>query len=487
MKAKNLYSTQIIYSLVVAIGVILLSFIISAVLLRSMKRSTEDKISYFVAADAHQMELNVNNYLTKVQQVTALLFSDKNYYMYDATDASLSDYQKIQKETAILNRIVDLGMMNNFCDFGIVYANDNSTGWVSQVTNQMFKDGGIYTYFSSAIPSDNLKQDAWLINVQGNTERIYYAKRLNPNAVCVVSFYISELENVLAVPSELSDMSVRLVTSDNYVIYSSNDEEQSAQMDPAISDIIGDHVGITAINNEYLITSNSLSNGWKVVCSIPTSSIMADQVEATKNLVIAVSLITVLVVLTLLLITTRLNNSVKGVVDDLDYKARNDQMTGLLNKTTFRNLTESDLESYNGKQAIAFLMFDLDNFKEVNDMAGHKFGDEVIKRMGNLLRDVFAEEGYLIGRIGGDEFAVYRSFHDTDLETSEKTIHDLTMSLYDRFASEFKDESDKYKLTVSSGILVTGPGDYKFDDLYQKTDVALYISKRNGKSKPTFI
>ncbi|SCW33207.1 diguanylate cyclase (GGDEF) domain-containing protein [Ruminococcaceae bacterium YRB3002] len=488
MKKKSLHFTQIIYSLVVVFGVIFLSLIISVVLLRSVKRTTEDKISYFIAADAHQMELNVNSYLNNVQQVTALLFSDKNYYLYDSTDTSLSDYQKIQNETLILNRIVDLGMMNSFCDFGIVYPNDKSTGWISQVTNQMFKDGGIYSYFSSAIPGDNLKQDAWIINVMGNSDRIYYVKRLNPNAVCVVSFYISELENVLAVPSELSDMTVRLVTGDNLIIYSTNDnDEEATQMDPSIADIIGDNVGITAINDEYLITSNKLSNGWKVVCSIPTSAIMADQVAATRNLIVTVLLITILVVLTMLLITSKLNYSVKGVVDDLDYKARNDQMTGLLNKSTFRTLVESDLEAYNGKQAIAFLMFDLDNFKKVNDVAGHKFGDDVIKRMGALLRDVFDAEEALIGRIGGDEFAVYKSYHDISRDEADKRIHDLTMSLYEKFEAEFKEESDKYLLTVSSGILVTGPGEHKFDDLYQKTDVALYISKRNGKSKPTFI
>ena len=70
MKTKSLYSTQIIYSLVVAGGIIFLSFIISVVLLLSLKRSTEDKISYFVAADAHQMELNVNNYLSNVPSLS---------------------------------------------------------------------------------------------------------------------------------------------------------------------------------------------------------------------------------------------------------------------------------------------------------------------------------------------------------------------------------------------------------------------------------
>lgn len=487
MKVRSLRLTQIIYSVVVAIGVILLSIIISFVLLKSLRRTTEDKISYFISADAHQMELNVDNYFNNVQQVTALLFSDKGYYLYDATDTSLSEYQKIQSEELILSRIVDLGMMNNFCDFGIVYANDSTTGWISQTTGQMFKDSSIYSYFSSVIPADNLKQDAWIVNVLGNTERIYYVKRLNPNAVCVVSFYISELENVLAVPNELSDMSVRLVTGDDYVIYSTDAEEIASSLDPALVDIIGENVGITAINDDYLITSNRLANGWKVVCSMPASAIMADQVAATKTLVVAVSLITVLVVLTMLLITTRLNYSVKGVVEDLDYQARNDLMTNLLNKSTYRKLVENDLSSYNGKQAIAFLMFDLDNFKEVNDAAGHKFGDEVIKNMAELLRDVFEDEGALIGRVGGDEFSVYKSYNDISRDDAEKRIHDLTMKLYEQFNVKFKEENEKYGLTVSSGIFVTGAGEYKFDDLYQKTDVALYISKRNGKSKPTFI
>jgi hypothetical protein len=83
MKVRSLRLTQIIYSVVVAIGVILLSIIISFVLLKSLRRTTEDKISYFISADAHQMELNVDNYFNNVQQVTALLFSDKGYYLYD--------------------------------------------------------------------------------------------------------------------------------------------------------------------------------------------------------------------------------------------------------------------------------------------------------------------------------------------------------------------------------------------------------------------
>ena len=487
MKRRSLRQTQIIYSIVIVLGVILLSVIISSILLRSLRNTTESKISYFVAADAHQMELNVDNYLNSVQQVTTLMFADKDYYLYDATDESLSEYQKIQMEEKILNRIVELGMINNFCDFGIVYSNDKTAGWISQVTGQMFKEGGIYSYFSALIPDDNLKEDAWTVNVLDNHDRIYYVKRLNPNAICLLSFYISELDNVLVVPGELSDMTVRLVTMDNYIVYSSNSGEEAGTLDPGIVDIIGDEVGITAINDDYLITSNRVKNGWKVICSLPVESIMAEQVEATKTMILIVSIVTLVMLGIMLFVTRRLNTSVNVVVDDLDYQAKNDQMTGLLNKSAFRNLTESDLQSYNGKQAIVFIMFDLDNFKQVNDKAGHKVGDEVIRRMGELLREVYGVEGAFIGRIGGDEFAVYKSYNDISREEAEQKIHDLTESLYDLFKLHFQEECEKYGLTVSSGVLVAGAGDYKFDDIYQKADVALYISKRNGKSKPTYI
>ncbi|MCR4689044.1 MAG: sensor domain-containing diguanylate cyclase [Saccharofermentans sp.] len=487
MKRRNLRRTQIIYSSVVALGVILLSVIISVVLLNSLRRTTESKVSYFIAADAHQMELNVDSYLDNVQKEVALLFSDKDYYLYDATDPSLSEYRKIQSETKILNRIVDLGMISNFCDFGVVYSNDSAAGWISQVTDRMFKDGGIYDYFAGLIPEDNRKEDAWAFNVLGNTDRIYYVKRLNPNAVCVVSFYISELENVLAVPNELSEMSIRLVGTDDFIIYSSNSKEIAATLDPVITGIISDSVGITAINDELMVTSNSISNGWKLVCSMPTDSIMADQVAVTSVLILIVTIITLLVLLIILFVTSRFNYSVNGVVDDLNNQARNDQMTGLLNKSAFRSLAESDLETYNGKQAIAFVMLDLDNFKQVNDVAGHKVGDDVIKRLGELLREVYGVEGAFIGRVGGDEFAVYKSYNDITREEAEQRIKELTQSMYDLFAIHFKEECEKYNLSVSSGVLVAGPGDYKFDDLYQKADVALYISKRNGKSKPTYI
>ena len=67
MKQNNLRVTQIIHSAVIALGIILLSILISLILLGSLRRTTESKISYFISADAHQMELNVDSYLNRVK------------------------------------------------------------------------------------------------------------------------------------------------------------------------------------------------------------------------------------------------------------------------------------------------------------------------------------------------------------------------------------------------------------------------------------
>ena len=90
------------------------------ILLKHMDPETKEEYLLFGYNKALENIFQVYKY----QSLSESYIKDLHYYLYDASDPSLSDYEKIQSETLILNRIVDLGMMNNFCDFGIVYAND---------------------------------------------------------------------------------------------------------------------------------------------------------------------------------------------------------------------------------------------------------------------------------------------------------------------------------------------------------------------------
>lgn len=483
---KSIQKIQFIFGIVYVAITVIFAVVVSSMFINSSRETMEKNASDLIAADAHQIELNVDSYLDTVETVCSLLFSDEDYYGYYDTNPDLSDYERIVAKDAIAARIIDLGMMENFCDFGVVYPNDKYAGWISQTTESMFPNGGTYEYFSGLI-TDVRREEGWATGVMGNTERIYFVKRLNPNAVAVLSFYTNEFNRVFTVPDELSQMTVRMLDGNGVIIYSTDESEIANCLPEDISLMINDQTGISAMDDNYLVTSNNLNNGWRVVTSISTANLMQDQINLRTTVIMIVVVISLVIIFIQLVILTRFNKSVTDVVQKLEGDASTDLMTGLLNKTSFRHQSEADLRLPDGKQSKVFFVMDLDNFKQINDQLGHKTGDEVIINMGKLLGEVFSEDFVKVGRIGGDEFAVYCSFTDKTVERAEEWAKYKSERVYIAFEKVFKDKIDQFKLSVSMGVLIEGGADSKYEELYKKADAALYESKRNGKGKPTYV
>lgn len=85
----------------------------------------------------------------------------------------------------------------------------------------------------------NRSKDGWSTGFNNDFRRIYYVKRVNDNALLVVSFYTSELENVFVRPDDMRDTAVRLVNEDHYIMYSSENEETGSKLPAEILDRIG--------------------------------------------------------------------------------------------------------------------------------------------------------------------------------------------------------------------------------------------------------
>lgn len=82
-----------------------------------------------------------------------------------------------------------------------------------------------------------------------------------------------------------------------------------------------------------------------------------------------------------------------------------DNLTGLYNRTAYsRHVTE--IEKLDTTKGFAIMLFDIDNFKEINDKRGHLEGDAALKSVAKTLTSVFSSSEYSVYRIGGDEFAV---------------------------------------------------------------------------------
>ncbi len=121
-------------------------------------------------------------------------------------------------------------------------------------------------------------------------------------------------------------------------------------------------------------------------------------------------------------------------------------------------------------------MIDADDFKQINDRHGHSAGDDVLRAMAERCRGA-VREGDIVGRVGGEEFAV--ALTDTDMtgaiETAERLCREVA-------AEPFAVGGDKLHLTVSVGVAARRALDSDPGDLLRFADRALYAAKANGRN-----
>lgn len=154
----------------------------------------------------------------------------------------------------------------------------------------------------------------------------------------------------------------------------------------------------------------------------------------------------------------------------LRHKAEHDPLTGIANRGSFDQLREILKAS---SSPIALLLIDVDEFKKINDGYGHNAGDLVLKKVAKLLQDQFRSNDYP-ARIGGDEFAVIM----TDITPKLKDV--IINKLVSINTVLQNTEDGLPKVTLSVGIAFSAEG--MAEDLYKKTDRALYYVKEHGRN-----
>lgn len=148
-----------------------------------------------------------------------------------------------------------------------------------------------------------------------------------------------------------------------------------------------------------------------------------------------------------------------------------DLLTGLYNRMSFESYVSQELER---TEAGYFLMIDVDNFKGINDLYGHLTGDIVLERTASLLKKVFPATA-VIGRMGGDEFAVHIS-EITGMAAIEAMIGKMTAG-FRQTAEEICPEC----VTNCSVGITQIHGQEEFRTVYQRSDTAMYIAKKSSR------
>ena len=159
--------------------------------------------------------------------------------------------------------------------------------------------------------------------------------------------------------------------------------------------------------------------------------------------------------------------------DYLKELAQTDGLTGLLNATTTRLRIEQRLQHKKPAEDDFCILFDLDEFKSINDSNGHLAGDNVLKTIGSILLQGYHSSNDILGRIGGDEFCVYLV-----AIASEEAALSFCAALM---------ESVRFKLrsvgvTISIGASKVEENE-TYEELYARVDHALYKAKARGKNR----
>ena len=157
-----------------------------------------------------------------------------------------------------------------------------------------------------------------------------------------------------------------------------------------------------------------------------------------------------------------------------------DGLTNLYTRRFYEIRVEEELAKLKrNRGCLSVILFDLDDFKKINDSFGHLMGDEVLRQFGMLVQDHVRKGSTLVCRYGGEEFILLMP--DTQLDEAINLAHRV-LALCSSYS--FGNDARKIRVTVSGGVVFTDHTEsLSPKELFQKADTALYEAKNSGRNR----
>ena len=157
-------------------------------------------------------------------------------------------------------------------------------------------------------------------------------------------------------------------------------------------------------------------------------------------------------------------------------QATTDSLTGLTNRQGILDYYQSLQQETNDVKGI-IVLFDLDNFKAINDNFGHLVGDDILIQFGLMLKKQFKDKD-LKARLGGDEFVLIIK-GEMEIDVLKRKVEEVL----DMFKHRFEQYYQQYGLSISAGAMYLDNTQSTFEDIYNAVDKIMYQSKNEGKDR----
>lgn len=188
--------------------------------------------------------------------------------------------------------------------------------------------------------------------------------------------------------------------------------------------------------------------------------------------------ITMLTIISYLLIAyNREHKSKDELIAQLDYLSTHDPLTKLVNRRRFIDFLNNDI--WPARKGYYLLMFDIDNFKKINDNLSHVFGDTVLVKIAETIKNLRRPDRYELSiRYGGEEFI--QVIKAESLESANAMANYIRASISEIVFTEHPD----LRVTISGGLVdCADPGFDTHGRMLERVDVLLYLAKARGKNQ----
>jgi diguanylate cyclase (GGDEF)-like protein len=217
-----------------------------------------------------------------------------------------------------------------------------------------------------------------------------------------------------------------------------------------------------------------VAGGTGVVALFQDYAPIARAVQATFLPVAGIfEAVLVLLFVVLTPILRRVTRRLRRQMEEIEYRALYDDLTGLPNRTLFRDrIEEAILVARRVDASAAVVLLDVDRFKEVNDTLGHETGDQLLVELGGRLRDL-ARASETVARLGGDEYGVLLPTGSVDDATQ------LAARIHAALEEPFVLGELPLEVAASIGVVAYPDLGVNVDTLLQHADVAMYVAKES--------
>ena len=229
----------------------------------------------------------------------------------------------------------------------------------------------------------------------------------------------------------------------------------------------------------YSLSDEDIENiAQKNILNIKHSSSIKDFFYT--NLVLCLTIISIVLIIIFILIYIIFKMRLNKIKEDkqrLFEKTQIDSLTGVYNREAGEKLVMEYLKEKDVSLYCAFIIIDIDYFKQINDRLGHKIGDDLLVHFSKILKESFSDKD-IVSRLGGDEFIVFiKDIEENNIENIEETLKKVC-KLMDK---EIEYNGINQRISLSLGCVMTKLN-MNFNKLYTIADETLYEVKRNGKN-----